>query len=52
MSWIAATGMVFGWIAVELSLVPAQFFAALPLRLYGIMSNDVLLAIPFSPSWG
>jgi GntP family gluconate:H+ symporter len=44
---LAATGMTFGWIAVELGLVPAQFFNALPLRLYGIMSNDVLLAIPF-----
>ncbi len=44
---LAATGMVFGWIAVELALVPAQFFSALPLRLFGIMSNDVLLAIPF-----
>ncbi len=44
---LAATGMVFGWIAVELSIVPALFFNALPLRLYGIMSNDVLLAIPF-----
>jgi TRAP-type mannitol/chloroaromatic compound transport system permease large subunit len=44
---LAATGMVFGWVAVELALVPAQFFNALPLRLYGIMSNDVLLAIPF-----
>ena len=44
---LAATGMVFGWIAVELQIVPAAFFNALPLRLYGIMSNDVLLAIPF-----
>ena len=44
---LAATGMTFGWIAVELGLVPAQFFNALPLRLYRIMSNDVLLAIPF-----
>jgi GntP family gluconate:H+ symporter len=44
---LAATGMVFGWIAVELALAPAAFFNALPLRLYGIMSNDVLLAIPF-----
>ena len=44
---LAATGMTFGWIAVELGVVPAQFFNALPLRLYGIMSNDVLLAIPF-----
>jgi len=44
---LAATGMTFGWIAVELGVVPAQFFGALPLRLYGIMANDVLLAIPF-----
>jgi TRAP-type mannitol/chloroaromatic compound transport system permease large subunit len=44
---LAACGMVFGWIGVELGMVPAQFFNALPLRLYGIMSNDVLLAIPF-----
>ena len=44
---LAATGMTFGWIAVELGVVPGQFFGALPLRLYGIMANDVLLAIPF-----
>ena len=44
---LAACGMVFGWIGVELGIVPAQFFNALPLRLYGIMANDVLLAIPF-----
>ena len=44
---LAATGRVFGWAVVELGLVPAQFFNALPLRLYGIMANDLLLAIPF-----
>ncbi len=44
---LAATGMVFGFVAVEVGMVPGQFFNALPLRLYGIMSNDVLLAIPF-----
>ncbi len=44
---LASAGMVFGWIAVELAIVPAAFFNALPLRLYGIMANDVLLAIPF-----
>ena len=44
---LASAGMVFGWIGVELGLVPAVFFNALPLRLYGIMANDVLLAIPF-----
>ena len=44
---LASAGMVFGWLGVELGLVPAVFFNALPLRLYGIMANDVLLAIPF-----
>jgi TRAP-type mannitol/chloroaromatic compound transport system permease large subunit len=44
---LAATGIVFGLIAVSLDLIPSLFFNALPLRLYGIMSNDVLLAIPF-----
>ena len=44
---LAATGMVFGWAGVELGLVPVQFFNALPLRLYGIIANDLLLAIPF-----
>ena len=44
---LAATGIVFGFVAVELGLASAQFFNALPLRLYGIMSNDTLLAIPF-----
>jgi TRAP-type mannitol/chloroaromatic compound transport system permease large subunit len=44
---LAACGMVFGLLAVELGLAPAVFFNALPLRLYGIMSNDTLLAIPF-----
>ena len=44
---LAATGMVFGWAGVELGLVPIQFFNALPLRLYGIVANDLLLAIPF-----
>ncbi|MFN9763653.1 MAG: TRAP transporter large permease subunit [Pseudomonadota bacterium] len=44
---LAASGMVLGCIAVELSLVAGVFFSALPLRLYGIRSNDVLLASPF-----
>ncbi len=44
---LAACGIIFGLIAVALELAPAQFFNALPLRVYGIMSNDTLLAIPF-----
>ena len=44
---LATCGILFGLIAVWLELAPAQFFNALPLRVYGIMSNDTLLAIPF-----
>jgi GntP family gluconate:H+ symporter len=44
---LATCGILFGLIAVALELAPAQFFNALPLRVYGIMSNDTLLAIPF-----
>jgi GntP family gluconate:H+ symporter len=44
---LAATGIVFGLIAIAAELAPAQLFNALPLRLYGIASNDTLLAIPF-----
>jgi GntP family gluconate:H+ symporter len=44
---LATTGIIFGLIAVQIGVVPPEFFNALPLRLFGIMMNDVLLAIPF-----
>ncbi len=44
---LAATGLFFGLIGMELGLFPATLFNALPLRLIGIMQNDTLLAIPF-----
>ncbi|NBS64450.1 MAG: TRAP transporter large permease subunit, partial [Betaproteobacteria bacterium] len=44
---LGACGLVFGLIGIELGLMPASLFQALPLRLFGIMSNDTLLAIPF-----
>jgi len=44
---LAACGMVFGLIAIELEVVPSALMQALPLRLIGIMQNDTLLAIPF-----
>jgi GntP family gluconate:H+ symporter len=44
---LATTGIVFGLIAVQIGIVPPEFFNALPLRLFGIMMNEVLLAIPF-----
>jgi len=44
---LAATGLGFGFIGMELGLFPASLFQALPLRIFGIMQNDTLLAIPF-----
>jgi len=44
---LAATGLTFGVIGMELGLFPATLFQALPLRVFGIVQNDTLLAIPF-----
>ena len=44
---LAATGLFFGFIGMELGLFPPNLFQALPLRVFGIMQNDTLLAIPF-----
>ena len=44
---LAATGLVFGFIGMEAGMFPAALFQALPLRIFGIMQNDTLLAIPF-----
>jgi TRAP-type mannitol/chloroaromatic compound transport system permease large subunit len=44
---LAATGLMFGFIGMEAGLFPLNMFQALPLRVFGIMQNDTLLAIPF-----
>jgi TRAP-type mannitol/chloroaromatic compound transport system permease large subunit len=44
---LAATGLLFGFIGMEAGIFPATLFQALPLRVFGIMQNDTLLAIPF-----
>jgi TRAP-type mannitol/chloroaromatic compound transport system permease large subunit len=44
---LAANGLFFGLVGIELGLFRPDFFQALPERIYGTMSNDVLLAIPF-----
>jgi TRAP-type mannitol/chloroaromatic compound transport system permease large subunit len=44
---LAATGLFFGFVGMELNLFPPNLFQALPLRVFGIMQNDTLLAIPF-----
>jgi TRAP-type mannitol/chloroaromatic compound transport system permease large subunit len=45
---LAACGLLFGLIGIEIG-VPgmASLMQALPLRLFGIMQNETLLAIPF-----
>src|SRR5512147_2625947 len=44
---LAATGLTFGLLGMEIGLFPPTLFQALPLRVFGIMQNDTLLAIPF-----
>jgi TRAP-type mannitol/chloroaromatic compound transport system permease large subunit len=44
---LAATGLLFGFVGIEAGLFPGNMFQALPLRVFGIMQNDTLLAIPF-----
>jgi tripartite ATP-independent transporter DctM subunit len=44
---LAACGLLFAVIGIELGLFVPNFLQALPERVYGTMNNDVLLAIPF-----
>src|SRR5450830_487012 len=44
---LAANGLFFGLLGIELGLLKPELLQALPNRIYGIMANDTLLAIPF-----
>ncbi|NCZ77530.1 MAG: TRAP transporter large permease subunit [Burkholderiaceae bacterium] len=44
---LAALGLASGMIAIEFGFFPAQFMANLPYRVFGILSNELLLSIPF-----
>jgi tripartite ATP-independent transporter DctM subunit len=44
---LAALGLASGFFAIEMGWFPASFMANLPLNVFGILSNDLLLAIPF-----
>src|SRR5213594_3300865 len=44
---LAAIGLSFGFLGIELGLLTPALFGALPERIFGIMSNDTLLAVPF-----
>ena len=44
---LAANGLFFGLVGIEVGLLKPELLQALPNRLFGIMANDTLLAIPF-----
>jgi len=44
---LGACGLFFGFVGIQLNLLPEALLQALPLRIFGIMQNDTLLAIPF-----
>lgn len=44
---LGACGLFFAVIGIELNVLPEALMQALPLRIYGIMQNETMLAIPF-----
>ena len=44
---LGAVGLIFALIGIDLGQFSPDFLQALPERVYGVMSNDTLLAIPF-----
>ncbi|MDE2564850.1 MAG: TRAP transporter large permease subunit, partial [Burkholderiales bacterium] len=44
---LAACGLFFGLVGIQLGLLPEALLQALPLRIFGIEQNETLLAIPF-----
>ncbi|MEF9997001.1 MAG: TRAP transporter large permease subunit, partial [Burkholderiaceae bacterium] len=44
---LGAIGMGFGLLGIEFGLLAPSLFQAMPERIWGVMSNETLLAIPF-----
>src|SRR5471030_2491965 len=44
---LAAVGIGYALVGIYLGLLPTSLFQALPQRIWGVMSNDTLLAVPF-----
>ena len=44
---LSALGLGCGLFAIQMGWFPSSFMANLPLNVFGILSNDLLLAIPF-----
>jgi tripartite ATP-independent transporter DctM subunit len=49
---LAALGLLCGLIAIVNGWFPAAFLSSIPLNVFGILSNDLLLAIPFFSMMG
>ena len=43
---LGAVGLIFALIGIDFGLFAPDFLQALPERVYGVMNNDTLLAIP------
>ncbi|MBI2311953.1 MAG: TRAP transporter large permease subunit [Betaproteobacteria bacterium] len=44
---LAANGLLFAFVGIELGMLEPVLLQALPQRLFGIMSNQLLIAVPF-----
>jgi tripartite ATP-independent transporter DctM subunit len=44
---LGAVGILFGLLGIQLGLLDTSLLQALPERVFGVMSNDTLLAVPF-----
>ncbi|MBS7809471.1 TRAP transporter large permease [Roseococcus pinisoli] len=44
---LSAVGLFFGFLSIELGFFNTAYLGNLPLRIFGILSNDLLLSIPF-----
>lgn len=44
---LSAVGIFYAWVGIEVGLFTENFLGALPGRVFGIMTNETLLAIPF-----
>ncbi|MDH5246353.1 MAG: TRAP transporter large permease subunit [Betaproteobacteria bacterium] len=44
---LGAVGLGFGLVGIELGMLRPELLQALPERIFGVMANDTLLAVPF-----
>jgi tripartite ATP-independent transporter DctM subunit len=44
---LSALGLGFGFLAINMGYFPPEFLQAIPSRIFGQLSNELLLAIPF-----